>query len=138
MQGIFPLLNTKGYSMNKLFIFLLISFFTAGIMAHGGKKHGAGKKEMFQKMDQNKDGKISKEEWNAFHESRFTELDKNKDGSVTEEELAEFHKDKHKGKHKGKDKENTAIKTKTRERTKIKIRKKTKTTMTDFHCQSAV
>ncbi len=42
---------------------------------------------MFQDMDTNKDGKISKKEWMAAQERQFDRLDKNKDGSITKEEV---------------------------------------------------
>lgn len=49
----------------------------------GMKKHGM----MFEKMDTDKDGKISKQEWQAHHEKMFSELDGDSDGSITKEEM---------------------------------------------------
>lgn len=46
---------------------------------------------MFGAMDSNKDGRISREEWQAHHEQRFTEMDADKDGSVSADELREHH-----------------------------------------------
>jgi Ca2+-binding EF-hand superfamily protein len=42
---------------------------------------------MFQDMDANHDGKISKKEWMAAQERHFNQLDKNGDGFVTKDEI---------------------------------------------------
>lgn len=42
---------------------------------------------MFQKMDTNHDGKISKSEWMAFQEKQFKQLDKNGNGFITKNEV---------------------------------------------------
>jgi len=42
---------------------------------------------MFQDMDTNQDGKISKKEWLAAQERHFNKLDRNKDGFVTRDEV---------------------------------------------------
>jgi Ca2+-binding EF-hand superfamily protein len=47
---------------------------------------------MWQEMDTNKDGAVSKKEFDAFHSARFKELDANKDGKVTQEEMDAVHK----------------------------------------------
>ena len=44
-----------------------------GISAHDHKGKGHMGKEHFKKIDADNDGKISKEEWQKFHESKFTE-----------------------------------------------------------------
>jgi Ca2+-binding EF-hand superfamily protein len=79
------------------------------ISAHDGKGKGHMGKEHFKKIDTDGDGKISKDEWQKFHESKFTEMDKDTDGSLSEEEIQSFHKEKRKelgnkgkGKWKGK------------------------------------
>ena len=46
----------------------------------------------FEAMDADKDGKISKEEWAAFHNKMFEEADKNKDGSIEKKEMEEHRK----------------------------------------------
>jgi Ca2+-binding EF-hand superfamily protein len=43
--------------------------------------------QLFEQADANKDGKVSKDEYNAAIASRFTALDSNRDGAVTEQEL---------------------------------------------------
>ncbi len=65
---------------------------------HGRGHHGKGPKgmgpmhgKMMEKMDTDKDGKISKQEWQAHHESMFTQLDADKDGFVTKEEMKAHH-----------------------------------------------
>ncbi len=42
---------------------------------------------MFQDMDTNHDGRISKSEWMAFQEKQFRLLDKNGDGFITKDEV---------------------------------------------------
>ncbi len=42
---------------------------------------------MFQDMDTNHDGKISKKEWLAAQEKQFNRLDKNGDGFITKDEV---------------------------------------------------
>jgi Ca2+-binding EF-hand superfamily protein len=42
---------------------------------------------MFQDMDTNRDGRISKSEWMAFQEKQFDLLDKNGDGFLTKDEV---------------------------------------------------
>jgi hypothetical protein len=42
---------------------------------------------MFQDMDANHDGKISKKEWMAAQERHFSQLDKNGDGFITKDEV---------------------------------------------------
>ncbi|MGE8722014.1 EF-hand domain-containing protein [Leptospira terpstrae] len=62
---------------------------SASIFAHDHDGHGknAMAGDHFKKMDTNSDNKVSKEEWQKFHEGFFTELDKDADGSVTLEEM---------------------------------------------------
>ncbi|GAB4423042.1 MAG: hypothetical protein OHK0011_02660 [Turneriella sp.] len=57
----------------------------------GRKRPGGMPGRMLEMMDTNKDGKISKEEWQAHHEQRFTEMDADKDGSITAAEVQEHH-----------------------------------------------
>lgn len=47
--------------------------------------------KMLEKIDTDKDGKISKQEWQTHHEQHFTELDADKDGFVTKEEMKARH-----------------------------------------------
>lgn len=55
--------------------------FAAGVFGETGKTDDEGDR-MFELMDKNKDGKISKEEWNA--------IDGNKDGKITPDEWKRY------------------------------------------------
>lgn len=78
--------------------------FIAGVQAQNEKSPKRPKhmsmKRMLEKMDADKDGKISKSEWTAHHEQRFTDIDANKDGQLEPEEFKNHRKamrDKRKG-----------------------------------------
>ncbi|MCG6145623.1 EF-hand domain-containing protein [Leptospira bandrabouensis] len=76
----------------KKILTILISFgFTAmaSLSAHDHDSRGrnAMAGDHFKKMDTNGDNKVSKEEWQKFHDGFFTELDKDADGSVTLDEM---------------------------------------------------
>lgn len=78
--------------MYKIFSFLVGLFFFVGttVSAHDHEGMGMGKSGHFKKMDANGDNKVSKEEWQKFHDTHFTELDKDADGSVTMDEMKAF------------------------------------------------
>jgi hypothetical protein len=50
-------------------------------------------KTKFDKIDKNKDGKLSKKEFTAHAEEKFKEMDTNKDKNVTMEEFKAFHEE---------------------------------------------
>ncbi len=82
--------------MNKALL-LPLAMFLGLALAHGPAlaMPGAGKSAgSFQKMDADKDGKVSKEEFSKAHpgmkESTFSVLDKNGDGYLTQEEWDSF------------------------------------------------
>ena len=83
--------------MNKA-LFLPLAMFLGLALVHGPAlaMPGAGKSsaESFQKMDADKDGKVTKEEFAKAHpgmkESTFGVLDKNCDGCLTQEEWDSF------------------------------------------------
>ena len=56
-----------------------------------GGRFGA---KMFAGMDDNKDGAISKQEFDDFHNKHFAELDANNDGKITLEEFDACHSEK--------------------------------------------
>ena len=60
---------------------------------------------VFAEMDTNKDGAISKKEFDAFHNKHFKELDANHDGKITQEEFEAGHPPMHEhhvdGQHRG-------------------------------------
>jgi len=51
------------------------------------KHHGWHDGPCLQELDKNKDGMVSKKEFETFHAARFKEMDANKDGKLTEEEM---------------------------------------------------
>lgn len=67
----------------------------------GPRHHG-----MFERMDVNKDGKITKDEARKMSEERFGKLDANKDGVITQDEAKAAHekrREERAKKHGGKD-----------------------------------
>lgn len=62
----------------------------AGLLVSAPLVHACGGGhcgESFEELDANHDGKISKKEFDAFHNKRFKELDANHDGKITPEEM---------------------------------------------------
>jgi Ca2+-binding EF-hand superfamily protein len=57
-----------------------------GMMRHGGS---AGR--MFDMMDANHDGVVTKKEFDNFHDKWFKEMDANHDGKITREEMDAAH-----------------------------------------------
>ena len=57
-----------------------------------GGQEGEFLKRMVEKMDADKDGNITREEWKG-REQGFQRLDKNKDGKITSDEIVEIQKD---------------------------------------------
>ena len=55
--------------------------------ATGGYAKGLRTMDMMHRMDTNKDGMVSKEEWTAFQEKVFSALDTDKSGSLDEKEF---------------------------------------------------
>lgn len=89
--------------MFRILTFLIVGSLLFSVYADKHEKHGKHKEMMkkhFEEMDTNKDGKISQEEWNNFHQSKFKEIDKDNDGSLTKEELKNHWKENHKKHHK--------------------------------------
>ena len=67
----------------------------------GDEKESKGAK-MLKKMDENKDGNLSKNEFDSFHQKMFSGADKNVDGLLSTEELKSFKKAKKEKKNKEK------------------------------------
>ena len=67
---------------------------TAFAGADNGRDHGRGHGKMLEKLDTNKDGAISKEEFAARRDGDFAAADTNKDGSVSAAEMKAFHEKK--------------------------------------------
>ena len=80
------------------------SAFSAMAGNHGGDKHPEGghhkhMDKMFDRMDSNSDGAVSKDEFISHAEKRFMKMDADNDGSVTKEEAKKHHEEK-RAKHK--------------------------------------
>jgi uncharacterized low-complexity protein len=77
--------------------FKLTELSSGYMLAEHEGKCGEGKcgmKMMMKKMDANKDGAISKEEFMQQHEKKFDKKDKNSDGLLTEDEMQMMKKGK--------------------------------------------
>ena len=64
----------------------------AGVENPHVQHHGDMDRMVFNKLDTNGDGAISRKEFNAYNARHFKELDTNKDGKLTLEELQGGHK----------------------------------------------
>lgn len=66
---------------------------------HGGGMHGhygkEGRMPMFGLFDENKDGKLSRDEVQRGVDKMFTEVDTNKDGLISQDEMRAHHKSMH-------------------------------------------
>ncbi len=74
----------------------LISLCLSGC-SHYGKSHEHKKShhkhdQMWDKMDANKDGGVTKEEFDKAHSEMFTKMDADKDGKITKAEKKAFKK----------------------------------------------
>lgn len=65
---------------------------TAPLAQACGMKGGPQGGWMMEGMDQNKDGAVSKKEFDTFHAEHFKDMDANKDGKVTQDEMDAMHK----------------------------------------------
>ncbi|MCB0391926.1 MAG: hypothetical protein KDD58_11585 [Bdellovibrionales bacterium] len=50
--------------------------------------------KMWEKMDTNNDGNVTRQEYDASHDKHFKDVDTNNDGKITKEEHKAFHKSK--------------------------------------------
>lgn len=72
---------------------LVVVMGTAGIASARGYgdgergPRGAGMEKMFEQIDADKDGKITKDEMDAFRAARFAAVDTDSDGKLSQEEL---------------------------------------------------
>ncbi len=87
--------------MNKVFTLMSLTltlFAVSCSHGYGKKDHHDHKKshksKMWKKMDIDKDGAVSKEEFDTFHANKFKKMDANKDGKVTQEEKMAYKKSK--------------------------------------------
>lgn len=74
---------------------LALSLFASPVLAEGheGGAHDGprGPEHFMQKLDADKDGKVSKDEWRAKGDAMFSESDTNGDGFITRDEAKAFH-----------------------------------------------
>lgn len=57
----------------------------------GMMHHGEFAERMFNQMDANHDGAVTKKEFDAFHDKWFEQMDTNHDGKITREEMEAAH-----------------------------------------------
>lgn len=75
---------------------LALSLFATPALAEehkgpGGPGGRPGPDHFIKKIDTDKDGKVSKAEWNAKGDAMFNDSDTNKDGFITRDEAEAFH-----------------------------------------------
>ena len=63
-----------------------------------GSAHQTKAEKYLQKMDTDKDGKVSKDEWMQSYAEKFQKIDSNGDGYLSEEEMNAHQKEKWGGK----------------------------------------
>ncbi len=61
-----------------------------GSMMNGGNREMMGKSYV-AKMDTNRDGKISRDEWSRYHREKFKKADTNRDGFIDKNEMQAYH-----------------------------------------------
>lgn len=96
--------------MKKALLMTSIAAILASGMAYANDHDGKGKKghkhhgKMFERVDADHDGVITKAESDAFHEQKFKEMDANSDGKITKEE-GKAHWEKKKAEYKARKEE---------------------------------
>lgn len=85
--------------MNKIIISLVITscsiFSISSVFACEPMHEGHFSTKIFEEIDANKDGIISKKEFDAFNNKHFKEMDANHDGKITIEEFEAAHSTPH-------------------------------------------
>jgi hypothetical protein len=79
----------------KKAILLTLAAATLAMPAMANQKHKGMHDmhgQMFDKIDTDRDGKITKAEHDAFSEKKFSEMDANNDGVLTKDEMAAYKK----------------------------------------------
>lgn len=88
-------------SMKKMsgFMVILASIFYIGSVQACPLKDGSYHTNKFEAMDTNKDGSVTKAEFDAMHQTHFVAMDKNKDGAVSRDEMKASHEAMHADHH---------------------------------------
>ena len=76
---------------SQIRIMLAALFISTALLAQPQEGGPHGKGGPAKMMDTNKDGTISRAEWDAFHAGMFQKMDKNSDGSLSEDEMKSMH-----------------------------------------------
>ena len=84
-------MNTKKLAIALVTSIGLSSALASVAFAHGGHGPGHMRGELFDKLDTNKDGKVTLAEAKAGEKVRFASIDANKDGRLTTQELEAHH-----------------------------------------------
>lgn len=81
--------------MKKILLYTAVASIAFGsatmALAESDKKHGHHKGKMFEKMDTDSDGIVTKDEFMKKSEEHFAKMDTNGDGKVTKEEAKNQH-----------------------------------------------
>lgn len=82
--------------ISTLLSLMLLIFSVSCSHGYGKNDHHSEKKshmsKMWKKMDIDKDGSVSKEEFDTFHANKFMRMDANKDGKISKEEKKAYKK----------------------------------------------
>ena len=86
-------MKTKGVLILTITTIISVFVFTVTASVFAEPSDPKGKKlDLIKKLDQDNDGRISKEEYLSTHTERFDRLDKNKDGYIDKSEAAKKRK----------------------------------------------
>jgi len=89
--------------MKKFLVLLTLSLFLTAVIDarhHRGRRHPRPPMggPMFEKIDTDNDGSISRDEWMSHHAEMFSKIDKDGDGQITKSEM-KFHREHMMKKH---------------------------------------
>lgn len=101
-------INPKKESIMKKLVVYTIALSALMLSANAEARHheegeGSRKGGMFQRLDSNKDGVVTQDEFLVHAKEKFKKMDSNGDGSVTKDEAKSHHKSRREGREKRRD-----------------------------------